>query len=274
MLCRFFNTRTSLAGEGEMNYVLAVYEDETRCAALSLNELRGEIRDYRAFGREFRNVIKGVHALQPAGSAMTVRLRSGNLLTAEGPVAKAEEQLAGFYLVEADHLDEAIAIAAKLPAARYGSVEVRPVDPDVFVTRTPHAAPALNVVSRSILTVCALILAFGAFAHARAYRGMALALGKANLAAIYANDFRTLWLADSTTLLTVAVLFLWIAARPAAPAKSAIILIALIPASTAVLLYHFVGNFYAGHLLLGTAVAAACAFLFSSRRLARQRLSR
>jgi hypothetical protein len=251
--------------ERSMNFILAVYGNESRDEELSLHELRTEAGEYRAFGKEFRDAIKAVNALQPASTATTVRVRNGQLLTAEGPFADRNEELESFYVIDADHLDDAVAIAAKIPAARYGSIEVRPAGSNVRRGRAPRDLRTLSTLSRSILGLCSLVLTLGAFAHAKAFPRMSVALAKVSLPAIYANDFRTLWLADSTTLLTVALLFAWIAFRPTTPLKSALIMIALIPASTALLLYRFVGSFYAAHLLLGTAAAAVCVFLFRSR---------
>ncbi len=114
-----------------------------------------------------------------------------------------------------------------------------------------------QTISRLVLALCGLLLLFGAFAHARAFRGVSSALDRANLRTIYAQDFKTLWLADSTTLATVALFFAILALRPLASRRALLLIVALIPAATAVLIYVFVGSFYAGHLLIGTAVAAA-----------------
>jgi hypothetical protein len=78
-----------------------------------------------AFGKEFAPTIKGGNALQPTSSATTVRVRNGRPVTTDGPFAETKEQLARFYLVEAGSRDEAIAIGAKIPRARFGSIEVR-----------------------------------------------------------------------------------------------------------------------------------------------------
>ncbi len=69
----------------------------------------------------------GGEALQPTSTATTVRVRDGKTLTTDGPFAETKEQLGGFYMVKADNLDEAIAWAAKIPGAKNGSIEVRPV---------------------------------------------------------------------------------------------------------------------------------------------------
>ena len=107
-----------------MQYLLAIYDDETRWAK---GYIESELKEYGSFGKEFAGAIKGGNALQPTSAATTVRVRNGKRLTTDGPFAETKEQLGGFYLVEASDLDQAINIAAKIPAARYGSIEVRPI---------------------------------------------------------------------------------------------------------------------------------------------------
>lgn len=110
-----------------MKYLLAIYEDETRWANMKENEINTELGQYHAFGEQFAKAIKGGEALQPTATATTVRVRDGKRVTSDGPFAATKEQLGGFYLVEAKDLDEAISIAEKIPGARFGSIEVRPV---------------------------------------------------------------------------------------------------------------------------------------------------
>jgi hypothetical protein len=110
-----------------MQYLLLIYEGEKRFANLSKADLMAEIGQYRAFGEEFGSAIQGGNALQPTSAATTVRVREGKRLTTDGPFAETKEQLGGYYLVEARDLDAAIAMAAKMPGARYGSIEVRPI---------------------------------------------------------------------------------------------------------------------------------------------------
>jgi hypothetical protein len=110
-----------------MQYLLLIYEKESRFANLGKSEMDKEMAEYRAFGQEFASAIQGSNALQPTTSATTVRVRDGKRLTTDGPFAEVKEQLGGYYLVEARDLDQAIAMAAKIPAARYGSIEVRPI---------------------------------------------------------------------------------------------------------------------------------------------------
>jgi hypothetical protein len=82
-----------------------------------------------ACGNGFRQsgVLVAAEALQPVETASTVRIRNGRMSVTDGPFAETKEQLAGFYLVEARDLNEAIQVAAKIPPAREGSIEVRPV---------------------------------------------------------------------------------------------------------------------------------------------------
>ncbi len=107
-----------------MKYLLLIYENEKRFAD---GYDPKELEEYRAVGAEHASIIKGGHALQPTSTATTVRVRDGKRLTTDGPFAETREQLGGFYLLDAEDLDQAIAMAAKIPAARYGSIELRPI---------------------------------------------------------------------------------------------------------------------------------------------------
>jgi hypothetical protein len=109
-----------------MQFLLLLYEDEKRWTGLGA-EQSSELAEYRAFGDEFAKAIKGGNALQPTPTAKTVRVRNGETLYTDGPFAETKEQLGGYYLVEAPDLEQASAMAAKIPCARYGSVEVRPI---------------------------------------------------------------------------------------------------------------------------------------------------
>ena len=110
-----------------MQYLLLIYEDEKRWATMNEATQGTEVGEYRAFGQQFHEHIKGGNALQPTTTATTVRVRDGKRLTSDGPFAETKEQLGGYYLVEAGNLDEAIAMAEKIPGARAGSIEVRPI---------------------------------------------------------------------------------------------------------------------------------------------------
>ena len=105
-----------------MKYVCLVYLEEEKLHAVP-------DRECQACGDGFRKngVLVAAEALQPIEAAATVRIRNGKLSVVDGPFAETKEQLAGFYLIEARDLNEAIQMAAKIPPAREGSVEVRPV---------------------------------------------------------------------------------------------------------------------------------------------------
>jgi hypothetical protein len=110
-----------------MQYLLLIYEQEQRYANRSHEDMGAEMEEYLAYGREFQAAIKACVPLQPTTTATTVRMRDGKRLTTDGPFAETKEQLGGVYLVEAKDLDHAIAMSAKIPGARYGCVEVRPM---------------------------------------------------------------------------------------------------------------------------------------------------
>jgi hypothetical protein len=107
-----------------MEYALLIYENEKR---FSQGFDPAELAEYQAFGQQHQHAIRGGKALQPSSTAATVRVRNGKPLTTDGPFAETKEQLGGFYLVEASNIEEAKAMAAKIPGARYGCVEVRPI---------------------------------------------------------------------------------------------------------------------------------------------------
>src|SRR5271169_2834062 len=100
-----------------MEYLLLIYADEKGYAAMSEADQDVAMGKCMAFGKEFAEHIKGSNSLQPTTTATTVRIRDGKQLTTDGPFAETKEQLAGFYLVEAATLDEAIALAGKNPLA-------------------------------------------------------------------------------------------------------------------------------------------------------------
>lgn len=107
-----------------MQFLLLIYDNEKR---YSQGYEQAELKAYRAFGQEFAKAIKGGNALEPTGTAVTVRVREGKSITTDGPFAETKEQLGGFYLVEAHNREEAAHIAAKIPGAKFGSIEVRPI---------------------------------------------------------------------------------------------------------------------------------------------------
>ena len=112
-----------------MRYLCLIYDEEQKMHAMSQEEQDAFMGEYMTFTE---GVQKDGHyvageALHPVQTATTVRLRNGRISTTDGPFAETREQLGGFYLIEARDLNEAIAVAARIPSARTGSVEVRPV---------------------------------------------------------------------------------------------------------------------------------------------------
>jgi len=111
-----------------MQYVLLIYSQEApeRWAALPEAEQQSIMREYMAIAQEPGTL--GGAQLQPADTATTVRVENGETLTTDGPFAETKEVLGGYYLIDAPDLDAALAVAARIPAARMGgSVEVRPI---------------------------------------------------------------------------------------------------------------------------------------------------
>ena len=112
-----------------MRYLCLIYGDENAHQSMPQSDLQVMRRDYFAFTDDIQKSghYLGGSALQPTGTATTVRVREGKVSTTDGPFAETREQLGGFYLVEARDLNEAIQVASRIPGARLGSVEVRPI---------------------------------------------------------------------------------------------------------------------------------------------------
>jgi hypothetical protein len=110
-----------------MQYLLLIYDSENRFAAQAESAMHAELIESRAFGEAFASAIRIGDALQPTFAATTVRVRDGKRVISDGAFAETHEQLGAFYVVEAQDLDDAIDMAAKIPAARVGSIEVRPI---------------------------------------------------------------------------------------------------------------------------------------------------
>jgi len=112
-----------------MKYMLLIYDDEQKWAKLSESERGQMYAEYRQFGDQIKGTGQYVTGsqLQPTSAATSVRLRDGKRLLTDGPFAETREQLGGYYLVEAKDLDEAISLAARIPSARVGTIEVRPL---------------------------------------------------------------------------------------------------------------------------------------------------
>jgi hypothetical protein len=112
-----------------MKYLCLIYENEKSFAQMPKEQSDAIFNEYFAFTDDIRksgHYIAG-DALHPTHTATTVRVRNGKTSTTDGPFAETKEQLGGYYLIEAKDLNEAIQVASRIPSARFGSVEVRPV---------------------------------------------------------------------------------------------------------------------------------------------------
>ncbi len=112
-----------------MRYLLLIYTNETADQNASAADQAAVMEAYNTYSRDLGasgSLIAG-EALQPTSTATTVRIRDGKTATTDGPFAETKEQLGGYYLINAKDLNEAIQWAIKLPAAKWGSVEVRPI---------------------------------------------------------------------------------------------------------------------------------------------------
>ena len=110
-----------------MQYMLLIYHNEA--GGMSPSDQAAMLQEYIAFTQDIvqKGKFKAGDRLQPTTTATTVRVRNGKITTTDGPFAETKEQLGGYYLVEANDLDEAITIAGRIPGAKYGSIEVRPL---------------------------------------------------------------------------------------------------------------------------------------------------
>lgn len=112
-----------------MRYLALIYGNEANGMKMTEAEQHQQIQEYNAFTAEARerNAYLAGEALMPTTTATTVRVRDGKIVTTDGPFAETKEQLGGYYVLNCKDLDEAIEIAAKIPSARDGSIEVRPI---------------------------------------------------------------------------------------------------------------------------------------------------
>jgi hypothetical protein len=117
-----------------MKYLCLIYDEETKLAAMPAAEFDGLMGDYYAFTKAIRGSghYLGGNDLQPTRNATTIRIRNGQMSTTDGPFAETKEQLGGYYLIEATDLNEAIQIASRIPSAKTGSIEVRPIQEHDF----------------------------------------------------------------------------------------------------------------------------------------------
>lgn len=112
-----------------MRYLCLIYDEEKVMASMSKADVDAFMGDYFTFTNDIKasgHYVAG-EALHPVSTATTLRTRNGKTSTTDGPFAETKEQLGGFYLINAKDLNEALQIAGRIPSARYGSIEVRPV---------------------------------------------------------------------------------------------------------------------------------------------------
>jgi hypothetical protein len=116
-------------GVETMQYLLAIYGDEQATEAMPREQVTEIINAYMAYTQALRDakVLVGSNRLRPTSAATTVRVADGRTQTLDGPFAETKEQLGGYYLIDVPDLDAALSWAARCPAARYGTVEVRPI---------------------------------------------------------------------------------------------------------------------------------------------------
>jgi hypothetical protein len=127
-----------------MRYLLLIYTAETD-EPTTPDAQAAQFAEYDAFSGWIRDkgYLRAGDALQPTTTATTVRVRDGRTVTTDGPFAETKEALGGFYMIECSNLDEAIEAAARIPGARYGSIEVRPIW-DLPSMDTPEAIAAAD----------------------------------------------------------------------------------------------------------------------------------
>jgi len=112
-----------------MQYLLLIYQNEAEMEAAGEAATKQMHNEYGTFTQSIIQAghFKAGDALKRTSTATTVRVRNGKTMTTDGPFAETREQLGGYYLIEAKDLDQAIAIAARVPSAKFGSIEVRPI---------------------------------------------------------------------------------------------------------------------------------------------------
>jgi len=112
-----------------MRYLLLIYGNEQAAMEATEEDMQVEMDAYNAFTKEVSDAgaMLGGEALQPTSTATTVRVRNSQTASTDGPFAETKEQLGGFYMINCENLDEAIKWAAKIPGAKTGSIEIRPV---------------------------------------------------------------------------------------------------------------------------------------------------
>jgi hypothetical protein len=114
-----------------MQYLCLIYSDETMYPKMSKAEGENMMAEYMAFTAKVKESghYLGGNRLQPTHTSTSVRIRNGNLSATDGPFAETKEQLGGYYLIDAKDLNDAIQVASRIPGAKVGTIEVRPIAP-------------------------------------------------------------------------------------------------------------------------------------------------
>jgi hypothetical protein len=114
-----------------MKYLCLIFSDESQFPKMTQEQGMQMMMEYKEFGDSIKasGHWVGGQRLEPTHTATVVRVRNGKTATTDGPYAETKEQLGGYYVVEARDLNEAISVAARIPGARYGAIEVRPISP-------------------------------------------------------------------------------------------------------------------------------------------------
>jgi hypothetical protein len=112
-----------------MKYLCLIYEDQSAWQGMSDADRNKGMAEYGAFTESVKKSghYVGGEALQPTDTATTVRVRNGKTSTTDGPFVETKEQLGGYYLIDAKDLNDAIKVASRIPSAKWGGVEVRPI---------------------------------------------------------------------------------------------------------------------------------------------------
>jgi len=125
------NQQYRRGGLTKMQYLLLIYGNENQFNQMSPAEQNKILQEYGDFSKSIAGSghMRGGNELDRISKAKTVRVRAGKRTVTDGPFAETKEQLGGYYLVEAKDLEEALGLAARIPSARWGSIEVRPIIP-------------------------------------------------------------------------------------------------------------------------------------------------
>ena len=112
-----------------MKFLCLIYDEENQWETMAKSEVDTLMSEFRAFTENIKGSghYVGGNRLRPTQTARTVRIRNGKLLATDGPFAETKEQLGGYYIIEAKDLDDAVKVASRIPSARFGSIEVRPI---------------------------------------------------------------------------------------------------------------------------------------------------